>query len=120
MDTRNKYSQIIQNIIKSYTEIPYAEENIKFQTVFDTKEDHYLLMIIGREKYKINDKYTTTKRVHGCLIHVDIINNKIWIQYDGTEQGIAGDLLSAGIPKDQIVLAFHAPELREETGFAIA
>jgi hypothetical protein len=31
---------------------------------------------------------------------VDIINNKIWIQYDGTEQGIAGDLLAAGIPKD--------------------
>jgi hypothetical protein len=51
---------------------------------------------------------------------VDIINNKIWIQYDGTEQGIAGDLLAAGIPKDQIVLAFYAPELREETGFAIA
>lgn len=118
MDTRNNYSQIIQDIIISYTKIPYSDLNIKFETVFDTQQHRYLLMIVGREK--IEPKYSATKRVHGCLIHVDIIKDKIWIQRDGTERGITTDLLEAGIPKDKIVLAFYAPEIREETGFAIA
>ncbi|MEM1167736.1 MAG: XisI protein [Cyanobacteria bacterium P01_H01_bin.35] len=118
MDRINNYREIIQKIILSHTKIPYADENIKLETVFDTKQDRYLLMIVGREK--INSKYSATKRVHGCLIHVDILDDKIWIQRDGTEEGIARDLLDAGITKDKIVLAFYDPQIREETGFAIA
>ncbi|MBL1208384.1 XisI protein [Geminocystis sp. GBBB08] len=117
MDTRNNYSQIIKKILISYTEIPYNDLNIKFETVFDTEQDRYLLMLVGSEQ--VNYPFPTTKRVHGCLIHVDIIDDKIWIQRDGTERGIATDLLEAGIPKNKIVLAFYAPEIREETGFAL-
>ena len=58
--------------------------------------------------------------VSGCVVHVEIINDKIWIQRDGIEQGITDDLVAAGIPKDKIVLAFHAPNLRQHTGYAIA
>ncbi|MEB3343348.1 XisI protein [Okeania sp.] len=118
MDTINEYSNLIQKVILSYTEIPYADENIKFETVFDTKQNRYLLMIVGREK--INSQYSGTKRVHGCLIHVDILDDKIWIQRDGTEEGIARDFLDAGITKDKIVLAFYDPQIREETGFAVS
>ncbi|WP_237396612.1 element excision factor XisI family protein [Okeania sp. KiyG1] len=35
---------------------------------------------------------------------MQIIDNKIWIQRDGIEEGIATDLMEAGIPKEQIVL----------------
>jgi len=28
------------------------------------------------------------------LLHLDIINEKIWIQYDGTEDGIADELFA--------------------------
>jgi len=66
-------------------------------------------MLIGREG---------AKRVHGCLIHVDIIHNKIWIQRDGTEDSIVSDLLQAGVPKDHIVLGFRSPEFRQYTEFA--
>lgn len=75
-------------------------------------------MLVGREK--INHKSTATKRVHGCLIHIDIINDKIWIQRDGTEEGVASELLNFGVPKDKIVLAFYDPGIRKETGFAVA
>ncbi|MEN8221131.1 MAG: element excision factor XisI family protein [Pseudomonadota bacterium] len=54
---------------------------------------------------------------HGAVIHVDIIEDKIWIQYDGTEEGIAVD---KGVPKETIVLGFRPPELRSYTGFAVA
>jgi hypothetical protein len=36
----------------------------------------------------------------------------VWIQSDGTEYGIADELEAAGIPKHDIVLAFHRPEDR--------
>ncbi|NEQ11433.1 MAG: XisI protein, partial [Moorea sp. SIO4E2] len=28
--------------------------------------------------------------------------------------------VASGVPKDRIVLAFHPPEIREHTGYAIA
>lgn len=57
--------------------------------------------------------------MHGCLVHIDIINHKIWIQRDGTEYGIANELVNAGIPKNQIVLAFQPADIRPYTEFAI-
>lgn len=60
------------------------------------------------------------RRDHGCLVHVDIIDGKFWIQRDGTEHGIARELLEAGVPKDRIVLAFRSPEMRRLTDFAVA
>lgn len=53
------------------------------------------------------------------IIHVDIKDNKIWIQKDGTEIGIANELIAAGVPKEDIVLGFHAPYKREFTDFAV-
>ncbi|MEZ4861109.1 MAG: element excision factor XisI family protein [Caldilineaceae bacterium] len=47
-------------------------------------------------------------------------NDKFYIEVDGTEQGIATDLLEAGVPKEDIVLAFHHPAMRPYTEFAVA
>jgi hypothetical protein len=41
------------------------------------------------------------------LLHIDIIDHKLWIQHDRTEEGVAVDLVAAGIPKEQIVLGFE-------------
>jgi len=48
----------------------------------------------------------------------NFIEHQIWIQRDGTEDGIANDLIAAGIPKRDIVIAFHPPELRAYTEYA--
>jgi hypothetical protein len=45
-------------------------------------------------------------------IHVDFIDGKIWIHRDGTERGVARDLIDAGVPREHIVLAFQALEAR--------
>jgi len=52
------------------------------------------------------------------VIHADIRDGKVWIQHDGTEQGIAGERVEAGIPKERIVLALHSPSERPLTSFA--
>ena len=67
-------------------------------------------LYVGRDNFK---------RVHGALLDLDIIDGKIWIQRDGTEDGIATDLLAAGIPKDKIVLAFYSEEIRQHSEFAV-
>ncbi len=47
-------------------------------------------------------------------------DGKIWIEEDRTEDGIATDLLQAGVSCEDIVLAFHPPRLRQFTEFATA
>jgi hypothetical protein len=110
MDTRASYRELIEQLLTEYAQIPYAYGDIQRQTVFDRAGDHYLLMLVGREGIR---------RVHGCLIHVDIIDGKIWIQRDGTEHGIAQGLIEAGVPKNEIVLGFRSPEMRKYSEFAV-
>jgi hypothetical protein len=49
-----------------------------------------------------------------------IKNEKIYVEYDGTDEGFADVFAAAGVPKEDIVLAFHAPAKRPYTGFAVA
>ncbi|NET74499.1 MAG: XisI protein [Sphaerospermopsis sp. SIO1G2] len=62
-----------------------------------------------------NDKY-----LHATPIHIDMIDGKIWIQYDDTEEGIANDLIAAGIPQEDIILGFRHPRIRPFTNFAVS
>ncbi|NEO91119.1 MAG: XisI protein [Moorea sp. SIO3G5] len=111
METLERDREIIQKIISEYAQIPYSYGEIERNSVFDCDRDRYLLMIVGWEE---------VRQVHGCIIHVEIIDGKIWIHRDGTEDGIAGELLEAGIPKERIVLGFKSPGVRKHTGFAVA
>jgi len=45
---------------------------------------------------------------------------KIWIERDGTEEGVAEEFIRAGGPREDIVLAFYRPERRRITEFAVA
>lgn len=118
MDTLTHDRQLICQIISEYAKIPYSYGDTHFETVFDEKQDRYLLMIVGREPaYGLS--LTSTRRVHGCLIHVDIIDGKFWIQRDGTEKGIASDLIKAGIPFQRIVLGFRSEQSLQEEELAI-
>ncbi|MBV7335811.1 XisI protein [Chloroflexi bacterium TSY] len=40
------------------------------------------------------------------------------IQHDATDIGIANELVDRGVPKEDIVLAFHSPYKCPYTGFA--
>ncbi len=33
-----------------------------------------------------------------AVIHIDLLGDKVWVQYDGTEDGVATELVAAGIP----------------------
>lgn len=109
MDTLDSSRTLIENVITEHARIPYAHADIEQQLIFDRSRDHYLLMLVGREGLR---------RVHGCLIHVDLKDGKFWIQRDGTEYGVARELVDAGVPKELIVLGFRPPEVRQYTEYA--
>lgn len=111
MDTLDAYRKIIQNVLSQHIHTKYANADIQNQAIFDSKHDSYCVLSTG---------WANVKRHHTCLIHVDIIDNFVWIQQDGTEDGIATELEEAGIPKSSIVLGFHEPEVRQYTGYAVA
>jgi hypothetical protein len=111
MDSLTTYRQIVQEVLRDYAKDPYSYGDITQELVFDRDRDRYLLMLVGRQG---------PQRVHGCLIHVDLMDGKVWIQRDGTEEGVARDFLRAGVPKEDIVLGFRLPELREGADFAVA
>ncbi len=112
MDTVNKYRKIIREILERYVGIEYANADIDNETLFDETKDRYAVISVG---------WTNEPgRSHGCLLHLDIVNGKIWIQRDGTEDGVALELEEAGVPKEDIVLAWHPPHLRPYTDYAAA
>ncbi len=110
MDTINQYRQLIQAILTEYASYRPHYGDIEMEMIADTSRDHYHLISIG---------WNNLERIHGTLIHIDIRDNKIWIQYDGTEEGIANRLVEQGVPKSDIVLAFHPPYKRPYTDFAV-
>ncbi len=112
MDTLNKsdLKQIIIKVLQDYIEFLGNDPESDLQLIIDEKEDHYLIIETGWHK---------NQRIYGSLIHIDIIKEKIWIQQDGMEEGVANELVKQGISPQQIVLAFKTLERRKITDFAI-
>lgn len=111
MDTLDTYRRGIAAVLQAYAQIHYAHGEIQTEMVMDRPADHYLLLAVG---------WDGPRRIHGSIVHIDIIDGKVWIQRDGTEHGIAEELVEAGIPRDRIVLGFRPADLRQYTEYAVA
>jgi hypothetical protein len=111
MDTLNEYRRLIRSLIEKYAGYKPVNIDAEDEIIFDEASDHYELVRMGWDGWK---------RVHGSVIHIDIRDGKIWIQHDGTEDGIANELVKAGVPHEHIVLAFKHPDVRHHTDFAVA
>ena len=107
----DKYRQIVTEILTEYSSHKPSYGDIEVELILDTERDHYQLVHAG---------WSNRRRVYGCTIHIDLKDDKIWIQNDGTEVGIANVLVERGVSPQDIVLAYHAPYLRKYTDFAIS
>lgn len=111
MDQVSLYRQHIQELLIERAKLRSPNDPVESQTVFDRDGDHYQLISVG---WKDN-----STRIYGCVLHVDIRDGKIWVQHDGTEEAIAEQLVARGISKREIVLAYHPPNLRQYTEYAV-
>jgi len=114
MEKLEKYREYVQRVLTNYAKrrtSNHKNDDLELQTIFDTIHDHYQLIYVGWDK---------GKRVYGPVIHLDIKNEKIWLQWNGTEDNIADDLVELGVPKQDIVLGFHSPYMRQFTDYAVS
>ena len=111
MNAVSEYRRIIRDMIREYAKFKPSLGDVQVEIIFDESNDHYELMYAG---------WTGDHRIHGSVLHLDIRDGKVLIQYDGTEEGVAEKLVEAGIPRDRIVLAFKPPRVRKYTDYAPA
>ncbi|MEM9537897.1 MAG: XisI protein [Cyanobacteria bacterium P01_E01_bin.42] len=110
MEKVEKYREYILKLLNERAEFGSSYEEIEIQKIFDIERNHYQLVHTG---------WRNQRRFYGCFLHLDIKDGKIWIQHDGTEIAIADELLNLGVPKEDIVLAFHSPYMRQFTDFSV-
>lgn len=105
-----KYRDQVQRLLAEYQKPKSLQAGVETQLVADTKGDHYQLVNVG---------WDHERRVYGVMIHIDIIDNKVWLQQNLTDLLVAEDLVALGIPKDHIVLGFQPMYMRRHTEFAV-
>ena len=100
MDKLTKYRQIVCQYLEDF-----ARDDPEANLIFDEKRDRFLVMHVNwRNDY----------RIYGCAMHLDLIDEKVWIQNNSTEIYIDRELLKRGIAPQDIVLGFRSPSIRDK------
>lgn len=112
MDRLATYRAILKEVLKQQAEVMRQgpQPEIETEVTFDEERDHYLLLRLG---------WTPEGRLFVPTLYARLQNGKIWIENDWTEEGLATALLERGVPPEDVVLAFHPPEMRAYTEFAV-
>lgn len=113
MDPLAEFRSLVKKLLLEYERLYNLKPTpgVENSVVFDDERNHFLLVSLGWSEHR---------RVKRIILHVRLRDDKIWVEEDWTEDGLAADLLHAGVPRDKIVLAFHPPERRPLTEFAVA
>lgn len=99
-----EYKNIVREITCEVAEMTPSDEVSETQRIIDMDAGHFVLFSVG---------WHENKREYLPFVHFDVKpDGKIWIQHDGTDLVLAQWLIDRGVPKKDIVLAFHAPARR--------
>ncbi|MEL6779277.1 MAG: element excision factor XisI family protein [Cyanobacteria bacterium J06597_16] len=98
MDSTTQLSDVVKEVINRYAQLKPSHGNIRLDTVFDDDQGHYALMQVGWDR---------DRRVRGNLIYITLQDNRVIIEYDGMECGIAQDLIATGVTSEQIIPAYQ-------------
>ncbi|ACK72733.1 XisI protein [Gloeothece citriformis PCC 7424] len=102
------YKEIVEKVLENHAKNP-SNSQTEVKLIFDPERERFFVLNIG---------WQDLTRIFGCIIYIEIKDGKIWIERDGTEIGVANELVEAGVPKQDIVLGFKAPYKRKFTDFA--
>ena len=112
MDRIKFFQDAIIDILKDNAAYYKGTTNpLNLLVISDKENNHFQLLMQGWDE----DDYTFQ-----CLLHLDIIDKKIWIQWNNTACEIEIELLKKGVATNEIVLGVKHPEFRTLTDFAVA
>ncbi len=110
MDKLTYYRQYIKDFLTEQTQGKVIGGDIETEVIFDENRDRYLLIDLGWNQHQ---------RIYNCVIHLEIREQKIWIQRNQTDRPIAEVLISMGVAPEDIVLGLQPPLIREYTGLGV-
>lgn len=103
--------KVILSILNENQQLSPEEEAYQRIVIADKDNHHYQLLATGWA--------TSNRFVNVLLIHLQIKpDGSIWLLENNTELHITDELVNRGIPKSEIVLAFHPPQYRAMAGMA--
>ena len=96
----------LQDLVRRWDEFNSSvnSDYLQHSLILDDTHQRYLL---GRYGW-MDGKYT-----YAIAIHIDIIDDRVWIQRNSTEEEIVDTLADHGIPSHEVVLGFISPDLRK-------
>ena len=108
----DKLKQIAKAIVEEFAAwYGTGDTTVQTQVIADDERGHYLLYRLGWSQ----DRY-----IHHCMFHLDVIDDKVWIQYNDTDVLLADELIQRSVAPTSIVLGHRHPRLRPLTGYATA
>ncbi|HFA51007.1 MAG TPA: XisI protein [Bacteroidetes bacterium] len=113
MEKIKKYETAIIDFLKEYAAGYQQDKNdpVRTEVVTDSLNHHYQLLRVGWKDRKFH---------HYCIFHFDIIDGKIWVQANNTEEMVGDELTKRGVPRQDIILGFQPEYTREHSGFGVA
>ncbi|MDY6785523.1 MAG: XisI protein [Cyanobacteriota bacterium] len=110
MERVTDYRALIETWLAEQSQVQPVNGDIEVQTIVDREGDRYLLLNLGWEGHR---------RVYNCVFHLEIKDDKIWIQRNQTDKPIARELVERGVTKEDIVLGLQPSYVREYTGYGV-
>jgi XisI protein len=105
-----RYRQLIIQLLMQHLSAPVNGE-VMTMPILDQERDHYQLLDIGWDE--------AGKRVFQPIIHIDLLDGKIWIQENAMDVDIAKDLVAEGVEPLDIVLGLHSRSLRRFSEYGV-
>uniref|UniRef100_UPI004056E5B7 element excision factor XisI family protein n=1 Tax=Candidatus Electrothrix sp. TaxID=2170559 RepID=UPI004056E5B7 len=94
------YQAGIKKLLSEYKAL--QTEWSEVELLFDDEHRHYMAYRVGWFRHR---------RIHFCLVHIDIVGDTVIIQANNTEDMIDEELIRLGIPQDRIRLGLLPPDL---------
>jgi hypothetical protein len=101
----NFYRECVKRLLGEYESL--QDEGSQIELIFDDERMRYMALWVGWHQYK---------RIHQCVLHIDLIGDRILIQRNDTEEPIVTKLTEMGISEDKISLGFIHPKHQEYIG----
>ena len=96
------YKQCIKRVLSGYETLKTNQSEVEL--IFDDSRMRYMVVRIG---------WLNQKRIHLCLVHIDIVGDGVVLQCNNTEDMVATELVAAGIPQHKIRLGFLPPDSQD-------
>jgi hypothetical protein len=91
----------VKNLLDEYETLSNRWSDVEL--LFDDKRQRYIAVRVGWQNHR---------RIHRCLIHINIVDETVVIQANNTEDDLRDTLVAMGVPDESIMLGFIPPDVR--------